>query len=203
MKAILLWQLGGNQIAEINHRANQAPSVTYLRTHSTVPPIIPSQQQPTVKEVKVNVEATFNGLLDVIHGQNPSKFVHAVLMFDKLATEKRIQWDPKRNYFLGICREHAHRVSMEFVNADDMDELFKSLDEDKVHYAGEATVGALGVFCKDHCIYPERLVLISGNCKKESGEKHAKIINTVIDGINSLQDQTKLHITSLASDGKT
>ena len=27
-----------------------------------------------------------------------------VLMFDELATEKRIRWDPKTNCFLGLCR---------------------------------------------------------------------------------------------------
>lgn len=73
----------------------------------------------------------------MIHGQNHSVFVHAVLMFDELATEKRIRWDPKTNHFLGICREHADQTSTEFVNEDDMDELFQNLDDRKVHYAGE------------------------------------------------------------------
>jgi len=58
-------------------------------------------------------------------------------MFDELATEKRIRWDPKTNHFLGICREHADQTSTEFVNEDDMDELFQNLDDRKVHYAGE------------------------------------------------------------------
>ena len=36
MKALLLWKLGGNRIAQINHRASGAPSISYLRTRSTV-----------------------------------------------------------------------------------------------------------------------------------------------------------------------
>ncbi|KAF8161442.1 hypothetical protein B0H34DRAFT_673382 [Crassisporium funariophilum] len=203
MKSLLMWKMGANWLAEINHQANKGQSVTYLRTRSTVPPIIPLHEQPTVEQVRANVEATFDGLLDIIHSQNRSSLVHAVLMFDKLATEKRIRWDPKTNNFLGLCREHAHKTATEFVNEDDMEELFQKLDDGKVHFAGEATVGALGVLCKDNRIYPGRPVLVSGDCKKENGEEHAQVIQTVYDGVNSLQPKTRLRITSLASDGET
>jgi hypothetical protein len=126
MKALLMWKLAGNRVAEINHRANGAPSVSYLRARSTVPPIVPSPRQPTTNEVHKNVEVTFSSVVDVIH---ESKAVHAVIMFDELATEKRIRWDPKSNYFLGVCREHADKTSMEFINAGDMEELFARLDD--------------------------------------------------------------------------
>jgi hypothetical protein len=134
MKALLMWKLAGNRVAEINHRASGGPSVSYLRTRSTVPPIVPSPGQPTIDEVRRNVEATFGSVLDVIH---ESKAVHAVVMFDELATEKRIRWDPKSNYFLGVCREHADKTSMEFINEGDMEELFGKLDDGEVHYAAE------------------------------------------------------------------
>jgi len=65
------------------------------------------------------------------------KVLHTVLMFDELATEKRIRWDPKTNYFLGVCREHAHKTSMEFINEGDMEELFRFIDAENIHYAGE------------------------------------------------------------------
>ena len=137
MKALLLWKLGGNRVAEINHRANNAPSVSYLRTCSTVPPIVPSHEQPTVNQVTTNVEATFDGVLDVIHGENSSEIIHTVLMFDEIATEKRIRWDPKTNYFLGLCREHGHNTATEFINEGDLEELFQALDDGRVHHAGE------------------------------------------------------------------
>ena len=137
MKALLLWKLGGNRVAEINHRANHAPSVSYFRTRSTVPPIVPSHDQPTVSQVTSNVEAMLEGVLDVIHSENHSKFIHTVLMFDEIATEKRICWDPKTNYFLGLCREHAHNTATEFINKGDMEELFQALDNGQVHHVGE------------------------------------------------------------------
>jgi hypothetical protein len=65
-------------------------------------------------------------------------------MFNEVATEKRIRWDPKTNHFLGVCRQHAHRTSMEFINEGDLEELFRRLnstfDDEKVHHAGEVRI---------------------------------------------------------------
>jgi len=82
-------------------------------------------------------------------------------MFDELAMEKRIRWDPKTNYFLGLCREHAHRTSTEFVNEGDMEELFQKLNEEKVHYAKEVRVD-----CFRRGIFQSGTVpdLLLGNC---------------------------------------
>lgn len=58
-------------------------------------------------------------------------------MFDEVAAEKQIRWDPKTNYFLGVCREHAEKILMEFINEKDMEEVFRCLDEGEIYYAGE------------------------------------------------------------------
>jgi hypothetical protein len=138
MKNLLIWRLSGNRVAQINHRANGAQSITYLRSRSTVPPLIPSPAQPTVEQVQMNLEATIGGILDVLHNRvQTGGVIHAVVMFDELATEKRVCWDPKTNFFLGICRQHAHKTSTEFVNEGDMEELFRNLDDELVHYATE------------------------------------------------------------------
>ena len=47
-----------------------------------------------------------------------------MVMFSKLAIEKRICWDPKTNYFLGVCQQYVHRMSMEFINKGDLEDLF-------------------------------------------------------------------------------
>jgi hypothetical protein len=138
MKNILIWRLSGNRVAQINHRANGAQSVTYLRSRSTVPKLIPSQAQPSIEQVQKNLEATIGGVLDVLHNRvQTGGVIHAVVMFDELATEKRIRWDQKTNLFLGVCRQHAHKTSTEFVNEEDMEELFRNLDNGVVHYAAE------------------------------------------------------------------
>ena len=139
MRALLLWKLGGNRVAQINHRAQDAPSVSYLRTCSTVPPITPSHAKPTVDQVQSNVNATFRSMLGVLHSQigEGAKVLHTMVMFDELAAEKRICWNPKTNYFLGVCRQHAHKTLIEFINEGDLEELFRRLDNGDIHYAAE------------------------------------------------------------------
>ena len=44
---------------------------------------------------------------------------------------------------------------------------------------------------------------MSGDFKRESGEEHAEVIQTVLEGVNALQDNTKLRMVSIASDGET
>ncbi|PPR03132.1 hypothetical protein CVT24_008485 [Panaeolus cyanescens] len=200
--ATLLWRLGGDRVGAIAHKALGLPSVKVLRNSSTIVPIIPSTAQPTINEVKRNAMAALEGVYEIIHAPN-SHIQHAVLMFDEIATEKRIRWNHKTNKFLGVCREHGQKVSLEYTSDKDMEELFGSLDKGEIHYAAEATVGALGILCDDNRIYPARPVLVSGDCKRESGLEHAKVLSTVIDGVNALKDESRLRIVSLASDGET
>ena len=105
-----------------------------------------------------------------------------------------------------------------------MEELFQNIDDGRVHYAGEvrkfASVEAISTFgwCPDlllgncRCSWCSlqrqsyisgRPVFVSGDCKQETGEEHAEIIKMVFKGVNSLQAQTKLQITSIASVGET
>ena len=72
----------------------------------------------------MNLNATLHSVLDVVHSHIKLKVLHTVLMFDKIAAEKCICWDPKTNFFLGVCRQHASKTSMGFVNEGDMEELF-------------------------------------------------------------------------------
>jgi hypothetical protein len=150
MNALLIWRLSGNRVAGINQRSNGAPSVTYLRSRSIVPPLIPSHAQPTAQEVQTNVKATLQSVMGEIRGLIKGTVLHTVVMFDELATEKRIRWDPKTNFFLGVCRQHAHKTSTEFINEGDLEELFRHLntvDDDEVHYAAEVRIWFLLEIC--------------------------------------------------------
>ncbi|KAF6747091.1 hypothetical protein DFP72DRAFT_822233, partial [Ephemerocybe angulata] len=46
-------------------------------------------------------------------------------------------------------------------------------------------------------------VVVSADCKKETGEKHAELIQTVLDGVNAQKSKTQTQIVSIASDGET
>lgn len=50
-------------------------------------------------------------------------------MLDEIALEKRIRWDPTTNHFLGVCRQHAHNVGLEFNGEADLDELMDALEK--------------------------------------------------------------------------
>jgi hypothetical protein len=69
-----------------------------------------------------------------------------VLMFDEIAMEKRLHWDPKTNHFLRFCREHAHKTSMECINEGNLEEAFQSLDKGDVHYAPEVRINTSILF---------------------------------------------------------
>ncbi|KAG6807947.1 hypothetical protein H0H92_005919 [Tricholoma furcatifolium] len=112
-----------------------------------MPPIIPSAGSPRAVEVQKNFEATFKSVHDLLVEE---KVVHQVLMFDEIAIEKRIRWDHRTNLFLGLCREHASKVSLEFTTEQDMEEVFQAVHLGEVHVAAEATIGAVGVLSSNH-----------------------------------------------------
>lgn len=136
MRGLLLWKLGGNRVAQIAHRSLGLPGITTLRNRSIMPPIIPSPGTPTIIEIQKNIEACFESISEILLGQ---KVVHQILMLDEIATEKRLRWDHSTNHLLGVCREHAMRVNLEFNSEDDLEEVFGSLDSGEVHYAAEVS----------------------------------------------------------------
>ncbi|KAF6745690.1 hypothetical protein DFP72DRAFT_1077229 [Ephemerocybe angulata] len=203
MRGLVLWKLGGNRIATIAHRSLGLPSITTLKNQARIPPILLSARQPTVAEVSKNVDMSFDGLEEALEPKNGAVNNHAVLMFDEIATEKRLRWDDNSDLVVGICREHAHKVPLEFRTEKDLVEVFKAVDDDRAHIAGEATVGAVGLLSDNNRTYAARGVLISADCKKEDGKKHAQLLQTTLDGVNQQKEKTKTRIVSIASDGET
>ncbi len=136
MRGLLLWLLGGNRVAGIASRTLGLPSLTTLRNRAIMPPLLPSHSDPTIGEILQNIDACIESIAEVLASR---KVVHQVLMFDEIATEKRIRWDDHTNKFLGVCREHGKRTALEFNTIDDMEELFNCLDTGEVHYAAEVS----------------------------------------------------------------
>jgi hypothetical protein len=121
-----------------------------------------------VAQVQTNVNLTLQSVLDVLHQiRADAKVLHKVVMFDELAAEKRIRWNPKTNYFLGACRQHAHKVSMDFINEGDLAELFRHLDDGDVHYAAEVRnihlFASVGKFAS--VLTPEMVLSLGHHCR--------------------------------------
>ena len=146
LQALLFLRLGGARVAEIAHRIFGTPSVSVIRTRTTIPQILPSPGFPTHSELEQNIAACFKGLLDIL-GTSGQNTAHGVLMFDELAVEKQPRWDDKSNKVLGVCREHGRGTSLEFTSEDDLDVLWDELKSEKIHLAHEVSVY---VSCASH-----------------------------------------------------
>ncbi|KAK0438802.1 hypothetical protein EV421DRAFT_1891895 [Armillaria borealis] len=83
---------------------------------------------------------------------------------------QRLRYDDKTNCFLG------------FNSMDDLEQVYKAIDEGQVHYTSEATVGALG---------------------HEKGPEQAQVIKTVLTALANKKPAIHLHVVSIASDGET
>jgi hypothetical protein len=138
LQGLLFLRLGGARVADIAHRIFGTPSVSVIRSCTTIPQILPSPSFLTHSELEQNIVSCFEGLLDILgtSGQN----THAVLMFDELAVEKRPRWDDRSNKVLGVCREHGRGTSLEFTSEDDLHALWEEIKSDKIHLAHEVSV---------------------------------------------------------------
>ncbi|KAJ7055250.1 hypothetical protein C8F01DRAFT_1234702 [Mycena amicta] len=207
LRAFLLWKLGGNRVADIAHRSLGLPSQSTVRRHATGPPIRPSTGKPTVEEISANITAGFDGLFSA--DMAIPRPVHGVLIFDEIATEKRVRHDLGSNCFLGPCRQHApNRVNLQFNTERDLEDLFDAVDESDparaVHIASEATVGAIGMLSPHQRLYAARPVLISADCKRETAAEHHKaILEPAFKAAQQMQGTTGVRIVSIASDGET
>ena len=138
LQALLFLHLGGAHVADIAHIFGTSSAQT-IRTHTTVPHIIPSPSFPISNEIQCNIEASFKGLLNGI-SVSEQKMLHTITMFDELAVEKQPRWDDKSNKVLGICHEHGRRTNLEFTSEEDLKTLWDELGSRKIHLAHEVCV---------------------------------------------------------------
>ncbi|KAJ7114226.1 hypothetical protein C8R44DRAFT_984314 [Mycena epipterygia] len=210
MLGSLIMQLGGIRVAEIAHRALGLPGITTLRNRMLTPLLTASPGAPRVEEIQKNIDACFAGIADALVAK---KVVHQIVMLDEIAVEKRIRWDPTTNHFLGVCRQHGHHVGLEFNGESDLEELLNALakkvnakgkEESLMHAAAEATVAAVGIMSEDTRLYAARPILISADCKRESGEEHEKkVLDPIMRALDDKKEVTRLRTICLASDGET
>ncbi|KAH8976414.1 hypothetical protein EDB86DRAFT_2840993 [Lactarius hatsudake] len=91
---------------------------------------------------------------------------------------------------------------MDFNSIADAELLFQDMVDGNVHLVHEATVGAIGLLCKNSRFYSAKLFLISGSCKRETAEDHAKLIQTALNAIKTVNTLSNARVVSIASDGE-
>ncbi|KAH9031978.1 hypothetical protein EDB84DRAFT_1588501 [Lactarius hengduanensis] len=119
---------------------------------------------------------------------------HVVLMFDEIVQEMHPQWCDQTNQILGWC--------MDFNSIADTELLFQDMVDRNVHLVHEATVGTIGLLCKNARFYSAKLFLISGSCKRETTEDHAKLIQMALTVIKAMNTLSNAWVISITSDGK-
>ncbi|TFY77572.1 hypothetical protein EWM64_g6442 [Hericium alpestre] len=197
-----LVKLGGDRVANIANHIFGSPAATTVRHRPMISLLLTSPVYPQQEEVAKNVEACFEVLKNLELLGLAQNLFHGIVIFDEIAAESRLRWDDKSNKFLGLCREHAHKTTIEFETNDDLEMVFEDLDCGEVHLTSEATVGALGMLTFEARLYSAHPVLISDSCKCENADQHAALIQTTVDALDSRVDLTRTRIVSLASDGE-
>lgn len=195
--AVLLWKLGGSQLADIGYRTGSLPSISVARRSVTLPPLRVSSGYPTAADIQHNLHSLF----PTPPSEAPKVVMGTIMMIDEIATERRMRHDLSTNRILGICREHGSSYSTVFSNGDTLELLEDALDKQKIHLASEGTVAALGALTDDPRLYATRPFLISGSCKKESAGCHQKLLATCIDVLQDERDRIG-RVYCISADGE-
>lgn len=150
-RSIVLLRLGGARVAQFAHLSLALPSITTIRRQTALPALIVSPSIPSIAEVESNIvscSSSFDSVSEACSGGNaldtdlwrPSdktRIMHQVLMLDELAVEKRVRWDDLHNKFQGTCREHNHKIPLDFSSEKELDILCEAIQNDEVHLATE------------------------------------------------------------------
>ena len=134
LRGLLLWRLGGAQVAGITHHSLNLSSLSTLHRRTITPRLVISLSIPTRLEVETNVKNGFENLHELLERH---QVVHQVFMLDELKTEERPHLDNGNNKIVGVCREHGKKTSLEFNSEEEVNLLLECVDKDEVHLAVE------------------------------------------------------------------
>ncbi|KAK1221659.1 hypothetical protein PQX77_015528 [Marasmius sp. AFHP31] len=140
------------------------PGITSVRAHSTISTLIASPSIPKKSEVKSNLIACFEGIINTVKRE---KVKHAVVMFDEICTAKRPRFDPITGSFIGVCREDGSKTSLKFESKQDLDQLMDDLGRQDVHMSSETTID--GINTQKH-ITGVRVVSLSSDGESKRGK---------------------------------
>lgn len=136
LRGLLIWRMGGERVAQVAYRTLGLPSISTLRRHTLIAPLVASSGKPSLVEVSSNIKACFSPLAETTP---TTAVVHQVLMLDELKVEGRLRYDDRTNFILGSCREHCTRGSLEYQSTDEPQMLIEALKRGSIHVASEVS----------------------------------------------------------------
>jgi hypothetical protein len=200
---LLFLRLGGACVASLAHQTLGSPTLSTLcygsAARSTVTSLSPSAGFPTKSEIQCNIRAAFKNSC----GNAGCGYV---LMIDEIKVEERMQWDPSTNKIMGLCCEHTEHVGLEFFSMSDANALVHGILRGEIHHASEvshysidnisiahmdtcvrwqATVFSIGILSDNRHVWGLWPFIVTGTCKWENCDRHARLISTVIEACNA------------------
>ncbi|KAH9068269.1 hypothetical protein EDB83DRAFT_2222807, partial [Lactarius deliciosus] len=196
-RGLLFLRLGGARVASLAHQTLGVPTLSTLRYgSSTVTSLSPSAGFPTRSEIQGNIRAAFKN-------SSGSGACGYVLMIDEIKVEERMRWDPSTDKILGLCWEHTEHVGLDFCSMSDAKALMHGILRSELHHASEATVFSIGVLSGNRHTSGSRPFIITGTCKREDTDRHARLISMVVEACNAESSTIGCPLFCVASDGES
>lgn len=166
----LILRIGGPRLFHALRQVYGLPSVSFLY----------QKKIPTFKACAGAFSSeVLRANIDQMIGESPelSRCLW-VLMRDEVSAEKRLRWNAADNLLYGLCREHGHRVSLEFNAVEDVEAVYRATQQDVVHMCCEVSVLAVAPICSsDYRAIP---LLALPTCKRSTATEQAQIITACI-----------------------
>ncbi|KAG2123473.1 hypothetical protein DEU56DRAFT_717092, partial [Suillus clintonianus] len=194
--------LGGGRVAHLQRKSHGLPSISATKRRLKAQPIIPSPGYPTNKELSHNLGIAFPDSL------NSQEEEPVTIFADEIKVEERLRWDSAENKIIGVCREHGHSVSLDFVSIAEADAVLAALidvtvpEERRVHLSSEATVIAARILSPDSTRNIGRPFVVSGTCKREDVAGQHRLLSGALAAFNQVVAIPRnKRVYSISSDG--
>lgn len=197
--------LGGPRLLYALSKADKYPSVSTVAQKFRIPSLIPSVSTPSRQEIYDNI-AMFFGPKAPQHPDPCARLLPGlIIMIDGVAINECCRYDALRDYILGLCREHSHRVNKSVRTYANVEAVSKALHQDKTCcYGKDGTVVAIGPYA-DSEHYTPIAIVVSPSCKKETADELLIWIELILDVWRTHPDGECKHgpIWTVGSDGES
>jgi hypothetical protein len=134
--AYLIYKLGGRAAANIAHKTLGIPAT---KCHIMTSPLQSSSGFPTTTELESNLSICYPPRLSSDPTSGEAQKIQGMLIaVDELKVQERLQWDPRSNHILGVCREHGSHLgasALEFQSIIQADAMLTGLKDKFIHFA--------------------------------------------------------------------
>jgi hypothetical protein len=204
--SILLYELGGGSaVYAMNHSIFALPSLYVLQPYRRQHRPKPCLDHIDVLTISENIMTMFGA-----HEEKGGKSREATiktcghtLMFDELATERKVDYMPSTDQMAGFCLEHVDALQTLTVGKDTqtVEEAVTAVKEGRVHIAHETTVGAIAHLSRRN--YGAKPVFMGPTCKKGNWRSMLETMQSVLEAWKHSPDGEAKHgpVFLVASDG--